>query len=48
MVCPPPPESDQFIRKLLSDFNGATRYLAVFFKGPQGWSLEDVRARRKY
>ena len=48
MICPPPPASDEFVRALLSDHEQATRYLPVFYKGPQGWSLSDAIARREF
>ena len=38
MVTPPPKDSDNFIRELLSDSDGATMYLPFFYKGPKGWT----------
>lgn len=47
-VTPPPKNSDTFMRKLLSDHKTATKYLPIFYKGPQGWSPKDARERRQF
>ena len=45
-ICPPPPESDHYIRELLSN-KEAIRNLPFFYKGPQGWTPADIKARRE-